>query len=43
MSLDRWIFMTLEIKAVLRKEYKNNSSKLLHNKEKGVILIVIYE
>ena len=23
MSLDRWIFMTLEIKAVLRKEYKN--------------------
>ena len=42
MSLDRWIFMTLEIKAVLRKEYKNNQ-KLLHNKEKGVILIVTYE
>ena len=29
MSLDRWIFMTLEIKTVLRKEYKNNSSKTI--------------
>ena len=29
MSLDRWIFMTLEIKVVLRKEYKNNSSKTI--------------
>lgn len=29
MSLDRWIFMTLEIKAVLRKEYKKNSSKTI--------------
>lgn len=29
MSLDRRFFMTLEIKAVIRKEYKNNSSKTI--------------